>query len=137
MSKDNRDKLIEDVGVGASIDPSDFNIQEENDQDGKSVFTCSRITNKAKQSLETIYASKFDAIGATVALDAAEYTLVKENDRTVSSVLTCHFTIVLDGQSYEIAMEISTEYDYDADFGLSIPAKSSSYEQVSYEEIFE
>ena len=137
MSDDNRQQLIAEVGAGASIEPTDFNIQEQDGDELNYTYNCSRITGKAKESLEAIYGANFSAIGATVELSGAEYTLVAENGRTTSSSLTCHFVIGLNGQSYEITAEIITKYDYDATFGISTPANSSSYQLVSYGELFD
>lgn len=136
VSGENKDQLIADVGAGASIEPTDFNIQEQDGDSLNCTYTCSRITSKAKESLEAIYGSKFSAIGATLELSGAEYTLVIKNGRRTSSSLTCHFVIGMNGQSYEVTVEIITSYDYDAVFGISAPSNSSSYMLVGYDEIF-
>ena len=137
MSSENKDQLVADVGAGASIEPTDFNVQEQEGDELNCTYSCSRITGKAKESIEAIYGSKFSAIGATVELSGAEYNLVIANGRRTSSSLTCHFVIGMNGQSYEITVEILTSYDYDATFGISTPANSSSYQLVGYDEIFE
>ena len=136
VSSENKGQLIETIGAGASIEPTDFNIQEQDGDELNFTYTCSRITSKAKESLQAIYAEKLGTIGATVELSAAEYSLVIKNGRNDSSTLTCHFVIGLNGQSYEVTAEILTTYDYDAVFGISTPQGSSSYTLVGYDEIF-
>ena len=135
MSEENRKQLIESVGAGASIDPIDFNIQEQDEDGGKTIYNCSRMTSKAKESIEKIYGAKFSAIGATLTLTDAEYYLVTANERNEKSMLTCHFVVEMNGQTYNITMEIATAYDYDTEFGITTPANSSNYQQVSYDEI--
>ncbi len=135
MSAENRQQLISDVGAGASIEPIDFNVQEKDGDELNYTYNCSRITGKAKDSLEAIFAAKFSGLNATVELEAAELTVEGENGRTKSTCLSCHFLITMNGQSYEITMHVNTTYDYDTSFGISAPAGSSSYNQVSYDEI--
>ena len=135
LSSENRQQLISDVGAGASIDPIDFNIQERDGDELNYTYNCSRITGKAQDSLEAIFASRFGGLNATVELEAAELTIEGENGRNKSSRLSCHFVITMNGQSYEITMNMNTTYDYDSSFGISAPAGSSSYKQVSYDEI--
>ena len=135
LTKENREQLVSDVGAGASIDPVDFNIQEKEGEGGNYTYNCSRITGKAKDSLQAIFAAKFNGFNATVELTGAEYTLKVENDRNESSILCCHFSIAMNGKTYNLTMNIKTDYDYDAVFGISAPAGSSSYNQVSYSEI--
>ncbi len=135
MSTENRQQLISDIGAGASIDPIDFNVQEMAGDELNYTYNCSRITGKAKESLEAIFASRFIGLNATVELTGAELTIEGENGRNKSSSLSCHFVITMNGQSYEITMNMNTTYDYDTAFGISAPAGSSSYKQVSYDEI--
>ena len=135
MSAENRQQLISDVGAGASIEPTDFDVQEKDGEEGNYTYTCGGITGKAKDSLQSIFASKFSGLNATASLASAEFVLETENSRDKSSTLSCHFVIGMNGESYEITMHIYTDYDYEAVFGISAPEGSSSYKQVSYDEI--
>ena len=136
LKDDNREQLLSDIGAGASITPLDFSIQDMEGDTDNCIYTCSRITAKAKESLEKIYGASFAGLG-TVALDKAEYVLEVENGRDEKSTLTCHFVITVGNATYNITMEIVTDYDYDAGFSITVPANSSSYKQVLYSEMFD
>jgi len=135
LKDEERQQLLSDIGAGANISYLDFNIQDMEGDETNGTYICSRITAKAKESLEKIYGSNFKGFGQ-VELDGAEYTLVVENGREEKSTLTCHFVVTMEGESYEITMQIVTDYDYDASFSIVIPANSASYKQVLYSEIF-
>ena len=135
LSEDKLSQLLSDVGAGAGITSSDFNIQDKSGDELNYTHTCSRITSGAKSSLEALFGAKFKGFG-TVELTGAEYTLVGKDGRDESSTLTCHFSITMNGVTYDVTMEIITEYDYNAIFGISAPASTSDYQQVSYEEMF-
>ena len=130
-----REKLLSDVGAGAGVDVSDFEIQDMTGDEKNAIYTCSNIKDDAKNSLQAIYASNFSALNATVELSGAEYTLETENGRDKSSTLSCHFVIDMDGKSYEITMHITTTYDYEAKFGISAPFNIDDYIEVGYDEI--
>lgn len=136
LDEENRAQLLSDVGAGASIEATDFNIQNMEGDELNHTNSCSRITAKAKESLQAIYASKLQGFG-TVELQGAEYVIVVENGREEKSTLTCHFAITMNGQSYEITMQVVTDYDYDAAFAITVPADSASYKQVLYSEMFD
>ena len=131
-----REKLLADIGAGASIDVEDFEISNKEGQDGNISYNCKNIKADARESLQAIYASNFSAFKATVELSGAEFRLETENGRDKSSILSCHFVINMDGQTYEITMHITTTYDYDTVFGISAPVNVDEYVKVNYDEMF-
>jgi hypothetical protein len=131
-----REKLLADIGTGASIDVEDFEISNKEEQDGNISYTCKNIKSDAKESLQAIYAPNFSAFDATVELSGAELRLETEKGRDKSSVLSCHFVILMNGQTYEITMHITTTYDYDADFKINAPVNIDEYVNVNYDEMF-
>ena len=135
LSGDKLDQLLTDVGAGAGISSSDFNVKDMEGDELNYTHTCSRITGGAKSSLEALFGAKFKGYG-TVELTGAEYTLIGKQGRDESSTLTCHFNITMNGVTYDVTMQIITEYDYNAVFGISAPASASDYQQVGYDEMF-
>jgi hypothetical protein len=136
LTEDKLDQLLTDVGAGAGITSSDFNVQDKLGDELSYTEICSRITSRAKASLEEIFGAKLKTIGATVSLTDAKYTLVGENGRDTSSSLTCFFNVTLNGTTYDVTVEMVTTYDYDAVFGIGAPAFTSDYKQVGYDEMF-
>jgi hypothetical protein len=136
LKDETRDQLLNDMGAGASITPLDFNVQNMEGDDKNYTYTCSRITTKAKESLEKIYGARFAGFGR-LSLDSAEYVLEGQGGRDEKSTLTCNFVIIAGESTYNITMQIITDYDYDASFSITAPANSSSYKQVLYSEMFD
>ena len=136
LKDETRDQLLSDMGAGAGITPIDFNIQDMEGDENNCTYTCSRVTAKTKESLEKIYGASFAGFG-TLVLESAEYVLEVKNGRDESSTLTCNFVITVGETSYNITMQMVTEYDYEASFVIAVPANSASYTQVLYSEMFD
>lgn len=129
-------KLLSDLGTGANIGISDFDIHDMSKSSGGYTYTCSDITDDARASLCGIVSSRFSSVNsATVTLEAVEYILETIGELNESSILSCHFTIVMNGVSYAITMRIYTEYDYTANPSISAPADADDYLQVDYSEV--
>jgi hypothetical protein len=128
-------KLLLDVGAGADIDVDDFTLQDRTGDNGNYTYTCASISANAKDSLEAIFASKFQGTGATVELDDAEYVIETDGSFNKSSMLSCHFSVTVGEKTYEITMHINTTYDYSARFGISFPINPDDYKTVSYKDI--
>ena len=135
MPAASRDDLINKIGVGANIGPADFEISESFTSGDLNTYTCTVINDESKASLQAIFAARFAGLDAVVQLDDAEYTLETYKGRNKSSVLSCHFTILLNGESYNITMHTYYDYDYDAKVNISAPQDTDKYTEVSYEKI--
>ena len=135
FTAENKDKLIYDVGAGASIGVEDFYNVEASKFGDAYTYVCSDAFDELKESLVDLVSSRFESIGATVYIDNVDYQLESLNGRSSSSVLSCSYVIAMDGESYEITMRLYTSYDYDSEPQISLPENSDSFTLVSYEEI--
>ena len=127
-----REALIGKVGAGASLDTDDFNSVTEND--GTS-YTCSGIKDDAKASLTSIFAAKFEALGASVNMQDAEYYVEKLDGKAVNYILNARFVITMNGEDYSVNMTIECDYDYNANVKVSAPEGVDTYTEVTYEDI--
>ena len=135
MPAENRDALISKIGTGANITLSDFEVQEMTTSGDSNEYACSEITDEARESLQAVFASRFAGLDAVVQLNEAEYILETYKGRTSSSILSCHFTIIMNGKSFDVTVHTYYDYDYDAIINISAPQDADKYNTVSYEDI--
>lgn len=137
VSQTEVDSLVSKAGVGADIGIGDFLTQEMTGEKGKYTYTCSDMTDEAKESLCKIIGGSFEKIDATVRIDSADYILETDNGRYMSYILSCNLLITMNGQTYEVTMRTYCDYDYDVKVGISTPLDIEKYEQVSSEDIID
>lgn len=135
MGAENADKLISDVGAGASVGIEDFYAVDVAMYGERTSYTCSDAFDETKLSLASILSDDFSAIGATVTVTDVEYTLETEGEVPMSSVLSCSYSINLGGETYEITMRLYTSYDYKTPVSIVLPEKAEEFKTVSYSEI--
>ena len=131
-----RDKLYSDIGTAAQIGISDFLTRDMSKTANGYSYSCSDISDSAKESLVNIFGSKFSGVNeASVTLEGAEYILETEGNRNTLSTLYCHFVITMNGESYEITMHILSEYDYSSGAAVTHPEDSDKYTEVDYSDV--
>jgi hypothetical protein len=127
-------ELISTVSGGAHIDNDDFNnVSVTNTANGKT-FTCSGITDDAKDYLEGLMNEKFGGL-ATAKLSEAYLDLETKGTAPISSVLSCNYVITMGGVEYTVTMRLYTSYDYECETVVSAPSDTGKYVAVSFEEI--
>ena len=131
-----RDKLYSDIGTAAQISISDFLTRDMSKTANGYYYSCSDISDSAKESLVNIFGSKFSGVNeASVTLEGAEYILETEGDRNTLSTLSCHFVMAMNGDSYEITMHILSEYDYYSGAVVTHPEDFDKYTEVDYSDV--
>lgn len=128
--------LLSEIGTGADIDITDFETSRESDgANEKKTYTCSDITDQAREGLHASISDKFAPLGATVNIKDVTFILEVEGDLEMKTTLSCDLEIIMSGNSYEITMRTYTTYDYDANPEISAPSNSDTYKEVSYKDI--
>ncbi len=121
------DTLLSKVGSGASIDVDDFKTQEKQTSGNLTVYTCTDISDEAKEGLRSTFAAKFEGLGAMVRVaDVSLYSEVTDG-LTDSATISCNFVISMDGEDYGITMHLQYSYDYDAEINISSPENAGEY----------
>ena len=133
-----RNELIVSVGAGAALDADDFGtatLVDENKKQKTETYVYTNISDESAASVTSIFASKFESLGATVALDDAQYYVEYKDDAVTSYILNASFVITMNGVSYNVNMSVECTYDYDAKFEIGLPEGADGYQVVRYDDI--
>lgn len=127
-------ELISATFGGAQIDNGSFSEVIVMDGQNGTGYTCSGISDGAREYLEGVMNDKLGGL-ATVRIDDAYLDLETKGTATVSSVLSCNYVITMGGVEYTVTMRLYTEYDYECETVVSAPGDTGKYVSVSSEEI--
>lgn len=135
MDAQNIDELLNKVGAGAQIDATDFNNPGMSTSGDRTSYVCKDMKEDAKASLLSVFSSAFEGENAIVVLDSVEYRLTMKGERNQESTLSCNFTIIMNGNNYQITMHVMSSYNYTKDAIVSAPEGVDKYDEVRYEDI--
>ena len=135
MSESQVENLLSKAGAGAGVDIGDFTKFDISKEDKITTYTCTNMTDAAKDSLTQILASKFDGLGATVEIDNASFILQVKDGRDHSTTLSCDLIIGMDGATYEVTMNLKCDYNYNAVTVIMTPGDSDKYIDSTVDEI--
>lgn len=127
--------ILYNFGVGADISSSDFETVETGNSGKLNIYTCSDITDESRESLLNIFGQNLESIGGAASLDSVRYYAEEKDGQLQYSILSCGFSILLDGEIYEVTMHIDTTYDYEAEPNIVVPDNAADFTEVSYDEI--
>lgn len=135
ITEEGRKALLNNAGTGASIGVGDF-VEIEIGKSGKlTTYTCSGISDEARDSLQAIFSSRFAGLGAVVKVDSATYYLEEADELIDNSILSCNLIITMDGATYKLTAHIYYEYDYTAEPEITAPEDADKYIESALDEI--
>ncbi len=118
--------------VEMPIDYSQFAELTAEVKDGKTIITCSGITDEGKKALNDEMAATLEALGGSVELENLSYTLTLEDGKFEAMDLSCTYTVSIEGETVSTTMNMGTTFKYEDVDPITVPADADSYSSVDY-----
>ncbi len=121
-------------GAEMPVDYSHFGELTAEKKDGKTVITCTGITDEGKKALNDQMASSLGE-GGTATVGDLSYTITLKDGKFESMNLSCTYTVSVSGISISATMNMSATYEYKDVAAITAPADAADYQEMPYDQI--
>lgn len=134
----NDEQIKEFIGENGAEMPVDYtqfaNLAAEK-KDGKTVITCTGITDEGKKAINDEMASSLESLGGTATLGDLSYVITLKDGKYESMNLTCSYTATVMDESITVSMTMGATYSYDNVAAVAAPSDAADYTEVSFDDI--
>ncbi len=134
MTDEQLQEFIDENGTEMPVDYNQFAELTAEKKDGKTVITCSGITDEGKKAINDEMAAALESMG-TATLGDLSYVITLKDDKYESMDLTCSYTVTVMGESITVSMTMGATYTYDNVAAVAAPSDAADYEEVSFDEL--
>ncbi len=117
------------------VDYSQFAELKSEEKDGKTVITCTGITEDGKKALNDQMASALEALEGSAEIGDLSYSITLKDGKYESMDLSCTYTVSVSGITTNVTMTMGATISYDNVAAVTAPADADSYTAVDYSDI--
>ncbi len=132
------EELVEFMGENSAEMPVDYTqfaeLKAEN-KDGKTVITCTGITDEGKKALNDEMASALEALGGSAEMGELTYTITLKDGKYEAMDLSCAYTVTVSGTSVSTTMSLGVTFSYDNVAAVAAPSDAADYQDMSFGDI--
>ena len=136
MNDEQLEEFMGENSTTSDFSVSDFETVEMKTEKGKTIITCTGISEEAlaKEVNSAMEDMGLNGTGAELAIENLKLVTVIEDGKYDSYTITGDYVIKIQGLSFNVGYEIELEFDYE-NVALSKPADASSYQTLTYDEL--
>ncbi len=135
MTDEDLKKFEGDSGASLPVEPSQFSELKAEKKDGKTVITCTGITDEGKKALNDQMAESAGT-GATAEVGDLSFTVTLKNGKYDAMELSCDYSVTVAGKTYATTMKIAATYSYTDVPAVAAPSDAASYMEMKYSDLF-
>ncbi len=125
-----------DQSAEMPVDYTQFSELKAEKKDGKTIITCTGITDEGKKILNDQMAASIESMGGSASIGELSYTLTLKNGKYEAIDLTCTYSVTVAGQSVSATMTMGSTISYDNIPAITAPSDADSYTSVNYSDLF-
>ncbi len=122
-------------GVEMPVDYEQFANFTAEKKDGKTVISCTGITEEGKKLLNEEIAGALASMDGSAEMGDLTYTITLADGKYESMDLSCTYTVTVAGESVSVTMVMGSTFAYDDVAAIAAPADADSYEEVDYSDL--
>ncbi len=121
-----------DQSMEMPVDYSQFAELTAEEKDGKTVITCTGISEEGKKALNDQMAASVESLGGSVELGDLAYSITLKDGKYESMDLSCTYTVSVSGITTTVTMTMGATISYDNVAEVTAPADADSYTEFDY-----
>ncbi len=135
LSEEELKEFLNQQSIDMPVDYSQFAELKSEKKDGKTVISCSGITDEGKKALNDQMAASLAALGGTAELGDISYAITISDGKFEAMELSCTYSVSMSGKSITATMKMVAAFDYEDVAAVTVPADADSYKAVNFSDL--
>ncbi len=136
LSDEQLKEFMGEQSMEMPVDYSQFAELKSETKDGKTVITCTGISDDGKKALNDMASSSLDILGGGVVFGDLSYTITLKDGKYEAMNLVCTYTVSTGGESISVNISMGTTFSYDNVSAVTAPDDADSFTSFNYSDLF-
>jgi hypothetical protein len=135
MNDEQYQEFMEENNTEMVVNPEDFSEITLEVKDGKKYIACAKINEEGIKELNDMMKDFLGEDDASIAVSDITYGVTLKDGKYESMELSCVYAITVGTESYNITMNLGSEFSYDNVKKITAPADADKYQSVDFDEL--